>query len=224
MDADNIPVVIPFVHTGMQEIMPVGAKVPRIGKEVTVLVGQPIHFDDLLQEENIRDVPRGKLYDAISLRIGQRLQELKAQVERIALEQNFAASRVYSLPEADRMVAILHQVDWESFGMESFMVSGNTSDQRREWHLQQSDLPQPAEPINRAADDRLFRTGFSHDGGIMSRIRRYVNPTELMGFAARGLFINSEGTQSRTQVHIVQPLRAWKQYLAASLQQQWNAC
>lgn len=33
-DADNIPIVIPFVHTGMQDIMPVGAQVPRIGKEV----------------------------------------------------------------------------------------------------------------------------------------------------------------------------------------------
>lgn len=37
MDADNIPMVIPFVHTGMQEIMPVGAKIPRIGKTVSYL-------------------------------------------------------------------------------------------------------------------------------------------------------------------------------------------
>lgn len=34
LDADNIPVVLPFVHTGMQEIMPVGAKFPRVGKTV----------------------------------------------------------------------------------------------------------------------------------------------------------------------------------------------
>lgn len=38
MDADNIPIVIPFVHTGMQNIMPVGAKVPRIGKEVSLIL------------------------------------------------------------------------------------------------------------------------------------------------------------------------------------------
>lgn len=34
MDADSIPVVIPFVHTGMQEIMPVGKKFPMVGKQV----------------------------------------------------------------------------------------------------------------------------------------------------------------------------------------------
>lgn len=29
-----MPLVVPFVHTGMQEIMPVGANFPRIGKMV----------------------------------------------------------------------------------------------------------------------------------------------------------------------------------------------
>lgn len=37
LDADTMPMVIPFVHTGMQEIMPVGAKIPRIGKTVSYL-------------------------------------------------------------------------------------------------------------------------------------------------------------------------------------------
>ncbi|CAM8945976.1 unnamed protein product [Rhodiola kirilowii] len=224
MDADNIPIVIPFVHTRMQDIMPVGAKVPRIGKEVTVLVGHPIHFDDLLNEENL-DVPRGKLYDAVSLRIGQRLRELKAQVDKIALEESLAASQRHPLLESERVAGFLHQVDWESFGMESFLVSGNTADNRREWNfLQQSDHPQPVEPSNPVVNDRFFRAGITYEGGIMSRISRYVNPTELMGFAARGLFVDSGGTENHAQVQIVQPLRAWKQYLAASLQQQWNAC
>lgn len=30
-----MPIVIPFVHTGMQEIMPIGASFPRIGKMVS---------------------------------------------------------------------------------------------------------------------------------------------------------------------------------------------
>lgn len=38
LDADTIPVVIPFVHTGMQEIMPIGANFPRIGKTVCYLI------------------------------------------------------------------------------------------------------------------------------------------------------------------------------------------
>lgn len=36
LDADNVPIVVPFVHTGMQDIMPVGAKLPRIGKTVCI--------------------------------------------------------------------------------------------------------------------------------------------------------------------------------------------
>ncbi|KAM3335211.1 hypothetical protein ACQJBY_029555 [Aegilops geniculata] len=34
MDADSLPVVVPFVHTGMQDIMPVGKRIPRTGKRV----------------------------------------------------------------------------------------------------------------------------------------------------------------------------------------------
>lgn len=192
---------------------------------MTVLVGHPIHFDDLLREEINSEVPRGKIHDAISLRIGQRLQELKARVDKIALEQSLAAAHSHPVPEAERVAGILHQVDWESFGMESYMASVITADHRRERHsVQQSGLPQPVEPSNSASDAKFFTTGFSYEGGIMSRIQSYVNPTELMGFAARGLFLNSGGTENRTQVQIVQPPRAWKQYLAASLSQQWNAC
>lgn len=36
LDADNIPMVVPFVHTGMQEVMPIGATFPRIGKTVSI--------------------------------------------------------------------------------------------------------------------------------------------------------------------------------------------
>ncbi|PIN15643.1 Phosphate acyltransferase [Handroanthus impetiginosus] len=50
LDSDNIPLVVPFVHTGMQDVMPVGAKFPKIGKTVTILVGDPIGFDDLIDE------------------------------------------------------------------------------------------------------------------------------------------------------------------------------
>lgn len=38
LDADNIPMVVPFVHSGMQDIMPIGASIPRIGKTVGSLM------------------------------------------------------------------------------------------------------------------------------------------------------------------------------------------
>lgn len=37
LDADNIPMVVPFVHSGMQEVMPIGSKFPKIGKRVCMI-------------------------------------------------------------------------------------------------------------------------------------------------------------------------------------------
>ncbi|GFZ07082.1 phospholipid/glycerol acyltransferase family protein [Actinidia rufa] len=54
LDSDNIPLVVPFVHIGMQDIMPIGAKFPRIGKTVSILV----HFITLMV---ILEMPRVKL-------------------------------------------------------------------------------------------------------------------------------------------------------------------
>nr|GEU46832.1 tafazzin [Tanacetum cinerariifolium] len=68
LDADNAPMVVPFVHVGMQEIMPIGATFPRVGKTVTILVGDPIDFTDV-QDMEQEDIPRENLYDAVSARI-----------------------------------------------------------------------------------------------------------------------------------------------------------
>ena len=50
LDADNIPMVLPFVHTGMQEIMPIGASVPRIRKTVSRLTGNVLLVEDSKQQ------------------------------------------------------------------------------------------------------------------------------------------------------------------------------
>jgi hypothetical protein len=41
------PVVLPFYHSGMGEVMPKHAALPRPGKQVTVVVGQPVELADL---------------------------------------------------------------------------------------------------------------------------------------------------------------------------------
>lgn len=38
VDADNTPIVFPLIHTGMQNIMPIGANFPRIGQKVPFLL------------------------------------------------------------------------------------------------------------------------------------------------------------------------------------------
>ncbi|KAL0675711.1 hypothetical protein Bca4012_003692 [Brassica carinata] len=104
LDADTLPMVVPFVHTGMQDIMPIGASVPRIGKTVTVIIGDPIPFNDLVDTEGAKHVSRKQLYDAVSSRIGQRLHQLKQQVDKrswgLQLKGCFRAiTRIYSLSQ-----------------------------------------------------------------------------------------------------------------------------
>ncbi|XP_010921824.1 uncharacterized protein [Elaeis guineensis] len=220
MDADRIPMVIPFVHTGMQEVMPVGTHIPKIGKKVMVLIGDPIAFDDLIVDKDGGQLDsRGILYDAVSSRIGHRLQELKVQVDRLALQQPLEVQEYY-IHNSERGYGIWQQVDWEAFGMENFMfleedskfvklVSPNQT-------MQNVDQP---ESLNLAT--QTVRVGFFYEGGIVSRIRGYMNPTELMGFAARGLFINSQTLDESCQSVEEMGLMAWKQFLEGNMFQQW---
>ncbi|RWW75955.1 hypothetical protein BHE74_00016024 [Ensete ventricosum] len=221
IDADNVPFVIPFVHTGMQEIMPIGANFPRIGKQVTVLIGDPIFLDDLLvDKDDPQHVSTGILYDAVSSRIGHRLQELKVQVDRLALEQPFEARDYYSVHDREYGCRIWQQVDWEAFGIENYMLeersqisNGVADDQPMRIHDRSHTTNSP----------RVIRMGFFDEGGIISRIRGYMNPSELMGFAARGLFINGRiRDESRETVRDVSPLKAWKQFLEGNMFHQWN--
>ncbi|XP_030474497.2 uncharacterized protein LOC115691898 [Syzygium oleosum] len=222
LDADSIPMVVPFVHTGMQDIMPIGANFPRIGKTVIVLIGDPIHFDDLLNMEGLEHVSRGKLYDAVASRIGHRLQGLKMLVDRLALEQSMQLC-THSMQNSQRVAGILQQVDWESFGIEAdafaeHYPSTQTPHIQPEEHL--------AGPKDTAGTDRYFRMGFSYEGAaFMSRMRGYMDPSELMGFAARGLFTNVYRPKERSEdTRVLGALKAWKRYMEANVLRNWNTC
>ncbi|KAI6684931.1 hypothetical protein NL676_030844 [Syzygium grande] len=222
LDADSIPMVVPFVHTGMQDIMPIGANFPRIGKTVIVLIGDPIHFDDLLNMEGLEHVSRGKLYDAVASRIGHRLQGLKMLVDKLALEQSMQLC-THSMQNSQRVAGILQQVDWESFGIEAdafaeHYPSTQTPHIQPEEHL--------AGPKDTAGTDRYFRMGFSYEGGgFMSRMRGYMDPSELMGFAARGLFTNVYRPKERLEdTRVLGALKAWKRYMEANVLRSWNTC
>ncbi|XP_020600163.1 uncharacterized protein LOC110039444 isoform X2 [Phalaenopsis equestris] len=85
MDADKIPIVIPFVHSGRQEIMPIGSNFPKVGKKVTVVVGDPIQLEDMIVDDT-EEVSRGILYDPVSSKISHRLRELKILADKLASE------------------------------------------------------------------------------------------------------------------------------------------
>lgn len=212
LDADTVPLVIPFAHTGMQEIMPIGATLPRIGKRVTVLLGDPIHFDDILDAEGVENISRGKMYDAVASRIGQRLQQLKVQVEKLASEQSVEFQQA-AAGITDRAADMLQQVDWGSFG-----AGSHVSTEERDLPCE----PRPSQEL--LSSDRYFRIGFSYDSIIISRMRGYMDSTELLGFAARGLFMNFRAREHTASIRDVGPVRAWKQFLEANLLGQWNAC
>ncbi|KAL0006022.1 hypothetical protein SO802_013583 [Lithocarpus litseifolius] len=244
LDADNTPMVLPFVHTGMQEIMPIGASIPRIRKTVTVLIGDPIRFDDLLNVEEEAHVSRGKLYDAVALRIGHRLHELKAQLDELALEQAMQLQK-QPVQSTDRTAEILQLVDWDSFGMGGYLSSEDDSLLRQESHnlsriddatchqglassLRQETKMQPklnaTHPQEPASSDRCFKVGLSYGNGLVSRMRGYMDPTELMGFAASGLFVNLRPKEFSANYREVGPLKAWKQFLEDNVFRQWNHC
>ncbi|KAG6535649.1 hypothetical protein ZIOFF_000672 [Zingiber officinale] len=182
IDADTTPIVIPFVHAGMQEIMPIGTHFPKIGKNVTVLIGDPLFLDDLVvYKDDSQHVSTGILYDAVSTRIEQQLQELKAQVDRLAAEQEL---EIRDVDNRDCATRIWQQVDWEAFGMQNILEepAGTTS---RATHNHPIQVLEQSPKSNFSRSIKLV-----DEGGIVSRIRGFMDPSELMGFAARGLFIN----------------------------------
>lgn len=224
LDADNSPVVIPFIHTGMQDIMPVGSHFPKIGKTVTVLVGDPIHLEDLLvSKDDTEDDSRGFLYDAVSSRIDHRLQQLKVQAEKLALEQP-TVIQDYQMHNTEKVHGIWQQVDWEAFGMANVM----SSEDEATFSRQVVPAPQQRDTIEQSRHQssvvQTIRMGFSFEEGIVSRVRGYMNPSEYMSFAARGLFMDSRMlAQSRRNIQEAGPVKAWKQFVEGNVFELWNA-
>ncbi|CAL5194749.1 unnamed protein product [Lathyrus oleraceus] len=211
LDGDSMPVVIPFVHTGMQEIMPIGASIPRIGKRVTVIVGDPINFDDILNMEKGPDVPRKRLYDAVAARIGDRLHELKAQVDRIAMETELRL-KDHSPHSMERASGILQQVDWELFGMDNFISSADDDSMQ---------TPETVVLLNSSVSQQ-HRQSPCKKVSLSYRMRGYMDQMELMSFAARGLFMNNNETKNSAGFRETRPLNAWKQFFDANVLNQWN--
>ncbi|XP_050384185.1 uncharacterized protein LOC126800815 [Argentina anserina] len=82
VQAVAMPVIGNVCHVFMNGLNRV--QVYGLELSVTVVIGDPIYFDDLLNNEEAKHLSRGKLYDAVSSRIGHRLRQLKVQVDRLA--------------------------------------------------------------------------------------------------------------------------------------------
>jgi monolysocardiolipin acyltransferase len=80
------PLVVPFVHTGMEGVVPRGSALPRPGREVRVLVGDPIPVHDLLAAAREQGWSERALECAVADRVGATLYALRAQLEGVAVE------------------------------------------------------------------------------------------------------------------------------------------
>ncbi|GAB4819514.1 hypothetical protein N2152v2_006560 [Parachlorella kessleri] len=124
------PLVVPFVHSGMEKILPKGAKLPKAGQEVNVLVGQPIEVADLLSQAQAEGWADNQLHLALTERVGQALYQLKARLEGVAVEevmpqraqQTLSVSEETLLPLIeDEMDSMLHRWrdSWHRSGLPS---------------------------------------------------------------------------------------------------------
>lgn len=69
----KMPLVVPFYHTGMADLMPARAMVPRVGKRVTVTVGDPVEVGDLLRKCACQGGSRPEVWAEIAKRLHRRV-------------------------------------------------------------------------------------------------------------------------------------------------------
>jgi monolysocardiolipin acyltransferase len=80
-EARTTPLVVPLCVRGMQDVQPLGTLLPRPGKRVAMLAGEPLDLSALVADQRrnpaLSDVDRRKaLTDAIQERLGAVYQEL----------------------------------------------------------------------------------------------------------------------------------------------------
>jgi monolysocardiolipin acyltransferase len=64
--------VVPCYHSGLDEVLPIGAKFPRPFKKITIIVGEPVTFEHYFHKENNSDTWKEIADDLICLIRGLR--------------------------------------------------------------------------------------------------------------------------------------------------------
>lgn len=204
LDSERMPLVVPFVHTGMQEVMPIGSQFPHVSKKVVVLVGDPIKVDDLFMASKEQGFSEGKLYDAISLRVGERLKEIKRELDELVYKQSLQNRNTHNLQEIEMVDDISQFVDWEANNLLSQKSLAEDGE-----HVSNLNERSTSESVNQASESDGFHqqlgvrrnepekgymcaNDISHYHGNVSRLQSFMDPSVLMGFAARGVLMNGK--------------------------------
>lgn len=69
---------VPFYHEGLQDVLPVGVLYPRLGKDIKIIVGEPVTFDEFFEMEN-----NPQTWSLISEKLMNEIKKLKEKLYNI---------------------------------------------------------------------------------------------------------------------------------------------
>lgn len=73
------PIILPFYHTGMGDVVPMLAKVPRVGKRIHVEMGQPLDLSHITCRCNKPGEEQGRVWADIAAAMHAELAALEAR-------------------------------------------------------------------------------------------------------------------------------------------------
>ncbi|QDZ22237.1 tafazzin [Chloropicon primus] len=79
--ASKSPVIVPYYHQGMGELMGKGMKFPSVGTDLDVLVGEPIEIGDLVESFVAGNMTEREMRRSVLTRIETALHQLKEKSE-----------------------------------------------------------------------------------------------------------------------------------------------
>ncbi len=99
MIAETQPLALPYYHYGMHEVLPIGAKIPRRGKHVRLVFGQPIDCDEAYLRDTANkagdpEMAGPPLWEALAARAYDALRELELAVHPAAQDSVSEGRRV----------------------------------------------------------------------------------------------------------------------------------
>lgn len=80
-DCDPTPYIYPIYHTGLPEVLPYDGIVPRIGKKITIMFGDEIVVDDLIQKGKSGEMSTDEVYIAIAKRVQDGMKAVKTKCD-----------------------------------------------------------------------------------------------------------------------------------------------
>lgn len=67
--------VVPCYHQGLEQVLPIGCRIPQSGKRVRIIVGEALHFDEYMSQSNTP-----KTWQMIADRIIEAIKQLQSKM------------------------------------------------------------------------------------------------------------------------------------------------